>query len=93
MSANTRAEDPAEKEAPDNRPAPPRTLGDVYLDNLKISIRCTECGEREAHYPQDMPGFPDQPVDSLVRRRLCQCASTSFEVREVWWCDGLVKKD
>lgn len=83
---------PAEQEVDDKTAAAPRTLGDVYLENLKIVIQCRDCGHYEAHYPQDLPGFPDQPVDALVRRRICGCGSKNFEVRQVINCDGLVKK-
>lgn len=90
-------EEATQEEAPTQKPTATqvgtRTLGDVYLDDLKISIRCRGCGAREAAYPQDMPGFPDQPVEALTRRRVCpHCYSKHFEVTEVWWCEGLIKR-
>lgn len=64
----------------------PRTLGDVSIDNLKLVIECRGCLGREGYYPWQLPGFPDQPVAALTRRRICDCFSKEFEVREVYWC-------
>lgn len=78
-------------EPPSEATTPPRptirTLGDVHQDGLKIRIECRSCYAREGYYPYEMPGWPDQPVRTLVRRKICEhCYSKEFEIAEVIWC-------